>query len=255
MIDLGRVSIGLTGDTPPEVLRDLAPRIEAAGFRGLWLNDTPAGDSLVGLQAAAEATSTLRLGTGVIPVDRSPAPEILARLGDLPLDRVAIGIGSGGPVDALARVAAAVASLHGHGVTVLVGALGPRMRALGAAQADGLLLSWLTPAAAAQAMADLHRDSTGRPARGVLYARTIVDADALPALQAEADRYGSYPQYAANFARLGIRPIDASIDGSVALSARIGEYTAIVDELVLRVITASGTLTSYQRFVEAVRTA
>ena len=253
-MDLSRVSIGMLGATPHDVLRTLAPQIEAAGFRGLWLNDNPGGDSLAGLRAAAAVTSTLKLATGVIPLDRRPASQIIAALGDLPLDRVSIGVGSGGPKDALARVHEGVALLRQH-ATVLVGALGPRMRALGAAEADGILLSWLTPDAARDAIDDLRRDAGENAARGVLYARAAVFPEALPALREEAERYGSYPQYAANFARLGIEPIDASIYGTTGLAHRIGDYTAVVDELVLRVITGDTSLASYQRFIEAVAAA
>ena len=81
-MDLSRVSIGLPGATPHELVSALAPRIEQLGLRGLWLNDTPGGDSLAGLRAAAAATSVLRLGTGVIPLDRRSARGILADLGD-----------------------------------------------------------------------------------------------------------------------------------------------------------------------------
>lgn len=250
-MDLSRVSIGLLGTTPPDMLRVLGPQIEAAGFRGLWLNDAGAGDAVAGLTVVAEVTSTLRLATGVIPLDRRSTDQILADISDLPLERTTIGVGSGGPSRALDRVREGVAVLRESGVPVLVGALGPKMRELGASRADGVLLSWLSPAAAVGAMADLRRDAGTNPARGVLYARTIVDAEALPALREEAARYASYPQYAANFARLGIEPMDATIDGSAGLADWVAEYTAVVDELVLRVITGSSTLESYQRFIGA----
>jgi hypothetical protein len=55
--------------------------------------------------------------------------------------------------------------------------------------------------------------------RGVLYVRTISDGAARAALQKEADRYGSYASYAANFARLGVRPIDATMNRASALHA------------------------------------
>ncbi|MCU1578377.1 MAG: N5,N10-methylene tetrahydromethanopterin reductase [Rhodoglobus sp.] len=252
-MDLRRVSIGLPGATAHESLRELAPRIEAAGFRGLWLNDTPGGDSLAGVEVAAAVTTTLALGTGVIPLDRRPASEIVARLDGLPVHRLTIGIGSGGPDQALARVAGAIDILRAH-APVLVGALGPKMRRLAAERAGGVLLNWLTPATAAAAVDDLRRDATGRPVRAVLYARTIVAPEALPALEAEAAGYQSSGSYAANFERLGIRAIDATIDGSApgALVTRAGEYLESVDELVLRVVTGSTALGSYLRFIEAV---
>jgi alkanesulfonate monooxygenase SsuD/methylene tetrahydromethanopterin reductase-like flavin-dependent oxidoreductase (luciferase family) len=112
------------------------------------------------------------------------------------------------------------------------------MRALGAEHADGLLLNWLTPAAAADAVATLR--STAPHARAALYARTIMATDARPALDREAAAYASYPTYAANLARIGADILDTTIDGTLpgSLRARATEYLASVDELVLRAIVA-----------------
>lgn len=246
---LARVSIGLPGATEAAVLRDVAPRIEAAGFRGLWLNDTPKGDALAGLAVAASVTSTLWLGAGVIPVDRRSGTDIAERAADLPTQRLVIGVGSGGPADARARVRTALEQLRSATTaTLLVGALGPRMRALAAEAADGILLNWLTPSAARTASDELHAVSPA--SRAVLYARTALETDALSALAAEAAQYATYPSYAANFARLGIDAIDTTIVGADidSLHERAREYLSGVDELVLRaVVPRDGSLT---RFVE-----
>ncbi|CAN5349546.1 hypothetical protein BH11ACT5_BH11ACT5_12130 [soil metagenome] len=238
-MDLSRVSIGLPGATPHEVLVALAPQIEAAGFRGLWLNDNPGGDSLAGLAAVAPVTSVLHLGTGVIPLDRRPAASILQALGDLPLDRLSLGVGTGAARHGLALVEESAAELRaGTTASIVVGALGPKMRALAARVADGVLLNWITPEAVEPA-----------DTRTILYARTALFPDALPALREEAARYGSYPAYAANFARIGADPIDTTIQSV----ERIDDYLAVVDELVLRVITREPTLAEYERFLAAVQ--
>ncbi|WP_430647291.1 LLM class flavin-dependent oxidoreductase [Agromyces sp. GXS1127] len=241
------VSIGLPGTTAPETLRALAPRLERLGFDGLWLNDVPGGDSLDGLRVVAEATESLHLATGVIPIDRRPIASL--DLAGIPADRTTFGIGSGGAQHAVAVIGDAIAELRSRtDAGVAVGALGPRMRRLAAERADAVVLNWLTPATAADAMADLRRDAGDRAGqvRGVLYARTISDGAARGALQKEADRYGTYAKYAANFARLGIRPIDATINRESALHA----YDGIVDEVVLRAITVGGTLEELERFAE-----
>lgn len=252
------VSIGVPGALGPDAVRLLAPRIEAAGFAGIWLNDTPQGDSLAGLTAAAEVTTHLRLGTGVIPVDRRPGPAILEALRrtGVPEARLTLGIGSGqlrkGAVDAVAEAVAVLR--QGSRAAVVVGALGPRMRRLGAEHADGVLLSWLTPAVAAEQATELRAvgtDAQGERPRIALYARTIVDEAARPVLERESEQYGSYPAYAANFARLGIRPIDttlAPVDGGLA--AGVAAYRAAVDELVLRAITPTGSLDDLLAFVD-----
>ena len=238
-MDLSRVSIGLTGATPHDVLEALAPQIEAAGFRGLWLNDTPNGDSLAGLAAVARVTSALHLGTGVIPLDRRPAPGILAELDGLPPERLTLGVGIGGAPHGLALTERSVAELRaGTTADIAVGALGPKMRALAARVADAVVLNWLTPEAAAEQRSTV---------RTVLYARTALTPDALPALRDEAARYGSYPSYAANFERIGADPLDTTITSAEG----IPPYLDAIDELVLRVITRESTLPEYERFLSA----
>ncbi len=254
-MDVSRLSIGLAGALDEAVLAHLAPIIESLGFRGLWLNDTPDGDALAGLSVASAVTSTLRLGTGVIPLDRRTPTEILGALSGLPQWRLTIGVGSGAAQHALGMVARGVRELTERSeASIVVGALGPKMRRMAAQAADGALFNWLTPAAATDAMNDLHRDAHGRDVRGVLYVRTAMTVDARGALRAESDRYGSRPKYAANFARIQASAIDTTIDGSVpgALAARVTEYEQRVDEVVLRAITAEQTLGSYIEFIEKV---
>ena len=251
----GVLSVGLMGSTDRGVLRELAPRIEADGFHALWLNDGPGGDSLAGLAAVAEATSRLVLATGVLPFDRRPAAEVagaVERLG-LPQDRLVLGVGSGGAARPLALVTDGIGELRTRIAPLIVlGALGPRMRDLGARASDGLLLSWLTPAIAAKQAAQARRaaEEAGRPApRIVLYARTAVDPAARGALEAEAAAYAGYPSYGANFARLGISAIETTI-GPDGIGDRIDEYLEVVDELVLRAITPEGGLDDLVRFIE-----
>ncbi|MRG59310.1 LLM class flavin-dependent oxidoreductase [Agromyces sp. CFH 90414] len=245
------VSIGITGRVPEADVRALAPRVEALGFDALWVNDVPHGDSLAALRAAASVTSSLRLATGVVPLDRRPVASL--EFAGLPADRLTLGIGSGGAERPLALVREGLDELRTRtDAAIVVGALGPRMRRLAAERADGLLLNWLTPAAATEAMADLRRDagtvrSGARRPRGILYVRTIADQAARPALEEEAARYAAVPAYAANFERQGVAAIDATLATADGLAA----YD-VVDELVLRAITPTGSLAELQRFVETV---
>jgi alkanesulfonate monooxygenase SsuD/methylene tetrahydromethanopterin reductase-like flavin-dependent oxidoreductase (luciferase family) len=252
------MSIGVPGALGPDAVRRLAPRVEAAGFSGLWLNDSPQGDALAGVAAAGEATTRLRLGVGVIPVDRRPGPGILEdlRRTGVPEARLTLGIGSGQlRTGALAAVTEALAVLRqGSSAAVVVGALGPRMRRLGAERADGLLLSWLTPEVVADQAEQLRaagREAQGEAPRILLYARTIVDEAARSALEREAAQYASYPAYAANFARLGIAPIDTTLPGTGDdLAAGVAAYRRSVDELVLRAITPTGSIDDLLAFVD-----
>lgn len=250
----GVLSFGLAGAVDHAVLRALAPRLESAGFHTLWLNDSADGDSLAGLAAVAEVTSTLKLATGVLPFDRWPADKIAAAVEQhgLPLERLVLGVGSG-TGSRLGTVAQGIAELRESvDAAIVLGALGPQMRALGARMAEGLLLSWLTPQAAAEAVSDARgtADEVGRtyPVT-ILYARTAVDEDARDKLDAESAAYGRYRSYAANFARLGIAPSDAAI-GPDRVGEHVDEYLEVVDELVLRAISRSGSLDELLRFVE-----
>ena len=241
------VSIGLRGDTDHAVLRAIAPQIEAAGFRTLWLNDNHRGESLAGLAVVASVTTRLQLGTGVIALDGLPAEGILDKLGDVPVDRLTLGVGSGGTTGALARVEQAVATLKSRTIApVVVGALGPRMRRLAAERADGVLLNWLTPSAAASATADLRRDARARSVRSVLYARTIASPVDAAALDTECARYSALATYAANFERLGIQAIDTTIRTPADLVA----FRTTVDEVVLRAITTNGSIAELERLVD-----
>ncbi|HEU0205517.1 MAG TPA: LLM class flavin-dependent oxidoreductase [Pseudolysinimonas sp.] len=250
----GALSLGLAGSVDHGLLRVLAPRLEAAGFHALWLNDTATGDALAGLAVVAEVTSTLTLATGVLPFDRRPAHEIVASVEQhrLPVDRLVLGVGSGGGAR-VGAVARGIGQLQGAlDATIVLGALGPQMRSLGARMAAGLLLSWLSPEAAADAVSDSRRaaEEVGRTyPRTMLYARAAVDSAAVATLESETAAYAGYRSYAANFARLGLSPADTTI-GPDEVGARVDRYRAVVDEVVLRAISPSGALDELLCFVE-----
>ncbi|WJL96068.1 LLM class flavin-dependent oxidoreductase [Microbacterium sp. ET2] len=245
-------SIGIAAAVGPAFAREIAPALERAGFAALWVNDTPGHDALEVLAAAADVTDTLGLATGVIPVDRRPGEEIVERVRTLglPADRVTLGIGSGSlRRGALAAVAAAITRLReGTDARVVVGALGPRMRRLGATTGDGVLLSWLSPEIAAVQAGDAHRAEDR--AHVALYVRAALDADAVPRLEAERDAYAGYPAYAANFARLDLAPADTVITPDTAAD-RVPAYLRAADELVLRMMLAEpGDVVAARGFID-----
>ncbi len=254
------MGFGIAGALAHDVVRDIAPRLERAGFSTLWVNDTPGGDSLESLAAAAEVTSTLRLATGVIPVDRRPAEEIIAtvRRLRLPERRLTIGIGSSSPPSPLSRIASSIDVLHATlSCDVMVGALGPKMRTLAVTQGDGALLNWLTPDAARQAIADKDRavkENAGSGARMALYVRTALGEPAQQRLNAEAERYEGIPAYAANFRRLGVRAVDTAVRSDEPKDIRDGlaRYGGTLDEIVIRAITANDTIDDYVALIDAV---
>jgi alkanesulfonate monooxygenase SsuD/methylene tetrahydromethanopterin reductase-like flavin-dependent oxidoreductase (luciferase family) len=245
---LAQISLGVAGTLGPDRIARIARAAEDAGLHALWVNDTPSGDALAALAAAARVTSTLGLASGVVPVDRRSASEIAGavRDGGIPQERLTVGIGAGGRRQgALAMVRDAAIELRSTlSARVLVGALGPRMRRLAANDADGPLLSWLTPAVARDEAAEAHAIAADHVA---LYVRTALDPAASTRLAEEADRYGGYPAYAANFARLGIGPRDTVMDAAT-FDALLPAYRAAVDEVVIRAIPATDDLEAYVRF-------
>ena len=76
---------GVVGALPHEIVRVIAPAAERAGYATFWVNDTPTGDGLAALRVAADATDAIRLGVGVIPLDRQPAARIADRVAELGL--------------------------------------------------------------------------------------------------------------------------------------------------------------------------
>lgn len=260
-LEVSRMGFGITGSLSHDVVRELAPRVEDAGFRTLWINHGgDGGDSLASMQVAAAVTTTLRLASGVIPVDRMPARDIVASFHEkgLPADRVTIGIGASKPPSPLEHVREAAATIAGElGVPVVVGALGPKMRRLGIRETDGLLLNWLTPEGARQAMADKAADLAdlvGHEARVALYIRCALGEDALPVLEREAGRYEGIPSYAANFRRLGFTAMESAVYANDAATLRDGleSFLGVVDEPVVRAITANDSLAAYLALIDAV---
>jgi alkanesulfonate monooxygenase SsuD/methylene tetrahydromethanopterin reductase-like flavin-dependent oxidoreductase (luciferase family) len=254
----GRRGFGVAGALPHEIIRVLAPAAEVAGYQTFWVNDTPHGDGLAALRVAADVTQTIRLGVGVIPLDRQAANIIIRRVAglDLPQQRLLLGIGSGGK-GGLQRVAVGAAELEvGLNARVVVGALGPKMCALAGAASDGVLLNWLTadyiiPSAA---LVEEAAKNAGRAAPMILgYVRTAYGAGAREVFEEEAGRYAGYPSYAANFARMGTPAEQTAVIGDTPreIQAGLAPFTALLDETVVRAITGDESVAAYLSLLEA----
>ena len=255
----GLRGFGVAGALPVSIIRELAPAAERAGYRSFWVNDTPHGDGLAALSAAAEETSTIRLGVGVIPLDRQPASLIARRVAELglPMDRLSLGIGSGDPRGGIERVRAGAAELADLGeALIVVGALGPRMCAVAGESADGVLLNWLTASyvAPSAAIVEAAARNAGRPQPQVLgYVRTAMGTAARSVFEAEATRYAGFPAYAANFERMGTPAEETAVTGDTRekIQAGLASFAAVLDETVVRAIAGDESAPAYRALLEA----
>ena len=187
---------------------------------------------------------------------RTLSPVKIARL-DLDPDRLVVGIGAGamhkGSLDATAAVASELIS-HVR-AKVLIGALGPKMCRLAGSGAHGVILNWLTPAAAEelalqtkrerQRLVDQCRRSSHTSARLPIRRLNL-------RLEREASSYEGYPSYARHFASIGVRAIETTVSGSSAdIDRRFRAYASSTDEVVARAIAASDTLDDYMTVLRA----
>jgi len=233
----------------PEIIRVTAREAEGLGYSSFWVNHPGPMDGLGALAHAAADTRRIELGIGVIPL-HTRGPESIAdgvTRHALPLGRLLLGVGSPNP-EALKRVREGVAALRAKlGTRLIVAALGPMMCRLAGEVADGVLLNWLTPEHA-RASADLVREGAAaarRPAPKIFaYVRLAVGEAARARLNEEGDRYGAIPAYAANFQRMGVKPVETAIAAPDpgAVPAALARWRGAVDEVVLRAITAADTV-------------
>ena len=252
----------LFAGTAPEIVRASAREAEGLGYSSFWVNHPGATDGLAALAHAAGETGRLELGIGVIPL-HTRGPESIVqgvRAHALPLDRLLLGVGSPNP-EALKRVRDGIAALRSQLATrLIVAALGPKMCHLAGEIADGVLLNWLTPEHARRS-AELVRAGAAaagrRPPKLFAYVRVALGAAAHDRLRQEADRYAAIPAYAANFARMGVKPAETAIAAETpeAIAPALGKWQGVVDEVVLRAITATDTVEETVALVRAARPA
>jgi alkanesulfonate monooxygenase SsuD/methylene tetrahydromethanopterin reductase-like flavin-dependent oxidoreductase (luciferase family) len=236
----------LRTNTPDSLTADLAERVEANGYRSLWVNHPPDEDGLGHLAKMAAATSRITLGTAVVPIGAVPPDAILRRIDETGLlpERLRLGIGSGSGPQPLSRMADAVAYLRERTpAEIVVGALGPRMRALGATLADGVLLGSVTPELARAAAEEIRTQAkaASRPVPGV-YVNVMVGVGSgqLAELDGSAAFLAGLPAYAAHFSRAGVRPEQTWIaaDELGELPRLLEPWRDTVDEVVLVPVSA-----------------
>ena len=206
---LGPVGVYLpvpfTSAPPLSEQREAAVRLEQAGYRAAWVNEPVGGkDTLVQAALLLEATERLTFGTGIVSIwARAPqtAHGGAAMLAQAYPGRLVLGIGVGYP-----QQAAAVGREYGRPVAAMrdylermtapgmtpapdgryariVAAGGPRLRALAAELADGIMPAGQPPSATAEARAAIGPDKL--LVVGMSVALDSAEPDATAALAAE----------------------------------------------------------------------
>jgi probable F420-dependent oxidoreductase len=269
VVEAARESLGPVGaylpvpfsrNPPVSAQRAAAARLEQAGYRTAWTNETVGGkDPLVQLALLLPATERLTFGTGIANIwARAPqtAHAAAAQLAEAYPGRVVLGLGTGYP-----QQAAAVGREFGRPLTAMrdylermaaptmtpapaaaypriVAANGPKLTALAAELADGVLPAGLPPAFTAEVRRALGPDKLLVVALSVI---TDTSDPAAARAQARQAAEGSLSRawYAATIARLGY-PAE--------------EIAAVSDELV-RAIVAYGDPGSIAAAVAAHRAA
>lgn len=249
---MGR-GFGVDAGLPPEVASELARRAEAAGYSSIWATDTPTADGLADLAAFARGTARIRLGVGVLPLDRHSPEAIVRRVRELalPLDRLWLGVGSGARRRPLATVRDAIAPLREGlpGASIVVAAMGPQTMRLASEVADAVQPNWLVPRTVEEAK---RLYAPGSRAQTVMYVRAALDPGGRERVGREAGRYASTrpDHFEANgvpFDQVGVAGPPGSFD------AQLAPYEAVLDETIVRALPASPAPDDLFALLEATR--
>jgi len=254
VVQAARQSLGPVGaylpvpfsSTPPvSVQRTAAARLEAAGYRAAWVNETVGGkDPLVQVALLLPATERMTFGTGIANI-WARAPQVAhgaaAMLAEAYPGRLVLGLGSGYPQQAAAvgrefgrplaamrdylerMTAPTMTPAPDAAYATIIAANGPKMTALAAELADGVLPAGLPPEYTARARKVLGPDKLLVVAVPVI-TDTADRAAAREQARQSAATMLARPPYAASIARLGY---DA------------GQVAAVSDDLV-QVLVAHG---------------
>jgi alkanesulfonate monooxygenase SsuD/methylene tetrahydromethanopterin reductase-like flavin-dependent oxidoreductase (luciferase family) len=181
-------------------------------------------DAFIGFAAMLSATKTVKATVGVAAVpmhNRLVLPNLASTLQELSGGRFSLGLGVSHPeqtarlgvefparqIDYMREWIRDLTSRSRDGMTfgagwpVMLAALGPRMVRLGAEEADGLVLNWLTPEHAAKSVEAVRQAApAGAKPRVALYLRLMTAETA----HNDAVRYDAMANYHRNFLAQGL---------------------------------------------------
>jgi probable F420-dependent oxidoreductase len=233
---------------------DTAVELEGLGYTTIWLTGGPMS-SLSQVAEVVRATSTARVATGIIPVDRFGSDDVAALYTELEREhpgRFIVGLGGAHGADPFATIAGYLDRLDGvvPQERRVMAALGPRMLDLARDRAAGALPVLVTPAYVARAKTRLGPDrllaveqlvvnETDPDKARDIARRPLGNLARVPAYQASFRRMGFGPD---EIADLGDDLVDAVIGwgGVDAIATRVSELRAAgTDHVAISVVSAS----------------
>jgi alkanesulfonate monooxygenase SsuD/methylene tetrahydromethanopterin reductase-like flavin-dependent oxidoreductase (luciferase family) len=228
-------------DLPAAEAARLGRFAEDHGFGHVFVPDVRGGatvtarDAFLALAALFEATTTVRGGVGVAAVifhDPTTLCRLAGTLAEQSEGRFVLGmgvshreaaVGSGAeyprsPLAEMRRWAQAMRACSagdglpfGTGFPILIGALGPKMLALGASDADGVVLNWLTPDHARTTVQQVTAAApAGTSPLTVLYVRISPSEAALT----DARNYDALANYHQHFVNQGLTTPEQIVAGT-----------------------------------------
>jgi probable F420-dependent oxidoreductase len=266
------MTVPLTGVPLPDHAALFAVLADA-GFTDVWSAEVAGTDAFTPLALAAAAEHRLRLGTAIAPVfTRGPGLLAMtaAALTEMAPDRFQLGIGASSPVvvgdwngveftepyertrDMLRFLRAALAGemvSHDYGTfavrrfrlerppatppPILLAALRPGMLRLAAAEADGVILNWLSPADVPTVLAETTAAGHGFEVVARIFICPTEDADYARAVGRRLlTTYLTVPAYAAFHRWLGRETVLAPMWQAWAAGDRTAALVAIPDAVV-----------------------
>ncbi len=220
-INLGR--FGAVVSPAAEGFVDHAVELEGLGFSTIWLTGGPM-TSLGLVSEVVQATTSARIATGIISVDRFPAAdvaELYAELEAMAPGRFVVGLGGAHGADPLTTLGGYLDVLESVPVSRRVmAALGPRMLRLARDRAAGAFPVLVTPDYARQARSVIGDDTTLAVEQLGVLATDPEQARRLA--RVPLGFLGTLPGYQASFRRMGFSAdeidnlADRLVDGLIA---------------------------------------
>jgi alkanesulfonate monooxygenase SsuD/methylene tetrahydromethanopterin reductase-like flavin-dependent oxidoreductase (luciferase family) len=215
----------------------LAAEIEQCGYDSVWITVVDGAHSPAALaHAAVSSTKTLRVGLGVIPIDRYSASDVAQQIQqcELPADRVTVGFGVGrGYRRAPDRIREELAAfaVSAPQFVIAVGTYSAGVLAIAGEMADSLVLNWMTPERVAWAL-NQATSISNRLARSItqayVYVPVSVGTDARSRIAASLQSFRSSPHHRRNLAAIGSdESLGLAGDSATDASIRLQEFEGL----------------------------